>query len=760
MPFVGQSGKLLSKTLAKAGIDETQVYFTNALRCRPPVGTGKAPPREALEACRPRLLSEVGGAPRQLTIGLGNSAVKSLLNNHSLKITSERGKAFQTEWGVLVAALHPAFILRSFGQYPRFVADFRYAAGFLNGQTIRTPGITRYDIVTPSNFDRVAGFLTRQPYLAADIETGGFNPRGDLTLVLSVAWTPNRVAVFPINHPLDRDRDLWDNPLLPLSEDAFRYLLEEPGPRWIWHNGKFDTSFFHALGIKARVDEDCMLMHYALNEQRGTHDLGQLGSDYIGAPDWKSKMIQEAVEKGYIESKNDSFAKIPPQILYPYNSRDADVTYQLFWELKKELEKPGNEGLVRLYNHLLMEASHFLQEVEAYGIYVGTDHLDQADEVYRARAEVERHDILKVVEPLWDPNAYAKATRRGMPKGGVFNPGSPYHKLYILRDVLGYRIANTRKDTLEDLPKNDLVDALLQWMKTNKVITTYIEGVQRRIDHDGRIHCTFMIHGTVTGRLSSRNPNMQNVPRDGYIRNIFQAAPGKKLIEFDYSQAELRVLAVFSDDDFLKEVYYTGRDLHDEVSKAIFPGWDKNTPLGFEQRVRAKFLNFGIAYGRGAKSIHEEFGMPMAEASAMVREWFRRAPKAAKYIEETRRAPQEGRVLKTPFGRRRRFGLVTRDNLVPIQNEAINFPIQSTASDLTLLSAIRMHENLVNRWDAHIVNLVHDSILIEVWEETDVDAVVEYVKEVMSTLPGKILHTDVPFEVEAKVGKRWGDFKG
>jgi len=738
----------------KVGIDEGQVYFTNALRCRPPIG--QAPPREAIEACRSRLLSEVGSTQRRVVIALGNSAVRSLLNNHSLKITAERGKAFPSERGVVVAALHPAAVLRAFGEYPRFLADLRYAAGFLDGQQIKSPGTTRWDLVTPFNIHRVVDVLLKQPHLGADVETGGFNPRSDLLLVLSVAWTTNRVAVFPMHHPLDRERNLLE-PYHPLGHSFWkliRYFLEAQGPRWIWHNGKFDTAFFHTLGIDARVDEDCMLMHYTLNEQRGTHDLAQLGGDYLGAPNWKDAMAQEAIAKGYIKSKQESFAKIPPSILYPYNARDADVTLQLFHELKKVITKRRNLGLPKLYEHLLIPSSKFLQEVEHTGMWVSTEYLDQADEVYQARAEAERYDILKVVEPLWDPQVYAKTT--GAVKVPlVFNPGSPKQKLYILRDVLGHRIVNTRAATLEALPKNDLVDALMKWMKTNKVITTYIRGVQERIDEDGRVHATYLIHGTTTGRLSSRNPNMQNVPRDPYVRNIFQAPEGRILVELDYSQVELRVLAVFSDDAFLKSVYREGRDLHDEVSTALF-----GPNFSSEQRIRAKFLNFGIAYGRGPKSIHEEFGMPIEEASKMIRDWFRRAPQAASYIDECRRAPIEGRQLKTPFGRRRRFTLVTRNNLVPIQNEAVNFAIQSTASDLTLLSAIRMRDRLVNKWEAHVTNLVHDSILVEAPEDGDLDGMIAYAKEVMQQLPTTILHTDVPFEVDAKVGKKWGDFKG
>jgi len=752
---------MLGRALKKVGVDEAQVYYTNALRCRPPIG--EAPPRAAIEACRSRLLSEVDSAERKVIIVLGNSALRSVLNNYSLKITAERGKAWPAGRSVVVAAFHPAAVLRAFGEYPRFIADLRYAAGFLNGQKIREPGTTRWDLVTPKNIYRVIDVLSRQPYLGGDIETGGFDSYTDPALVLSVAWTKNRVAVFPLHHPLDVGRNLLE--VHPWTGHSYWKEMKqflECDAKWIWHNGKYDTEYFHTLGIDARVDEDTMLMHYTLNEQRGTHDLAQLGADYLGAPNWKDAMVEEAIAGGYIKKKSDSWAGIPPSIMYPYNARDADITYQLFFELRKEMTKPHPRyiGLPKLYEHLLIPASKFLQKVERRGMYVSTEYLDEADELYQARWESERYDILNVVEPLFDVLAYQKATGAGKIKGGVFNPGSPKQVLYVLRDVLGYRITDTQKETLEKLPKNDLVDALRQWKKTEKIIGTYIQGVQKRIAADGRIHSTYLIHGTVTGRLSSRNPNMQNVPRDPAIRNIFQAPPGHVLVEFDYSQVELRVLAVMADDEFLKGVYRDGRDLHDEVAAAVFPGWRKDTLIGKEQRIRAKFLNFGIAYGRGAKAIHEEFGMPFPDAQKMVREWFARAPQAAEFIEQTRRAPQEGRQLKTPFGRRRRFGLVTRDNLVPIQNEAINFPIQSTASDLTLLSAIRMQDQLVKRWGVHITNLVHDSILVEAPKDCNLEEMIAYVKSVMERLPQTILHTDLPFDVNASIGTGWGDFKG
>jgi DNA polymerase-1 len=738
----------------RAGIEESQVYFTNAMQCRPTVGVPPKP--EAIDACRTRLFEELAQHEHQVIISLGNSALRSLLKNHSLKITRERGKATKNGIGTVVATYHPALILRSFSQFPQFVADLKYAATFMNGGTIKTLGDTKWDLVTSENFDKVTSFLLKHQYLGADIETGGFGPREDEVLCLSVAWAPNRAAVFPLMHPLDKGR-LWTSD--PTYFDKMKTFLEAAGPRWVWQNGKFDTSFFLEMDIEGRVDDDVMLLHYTQTEIGGVHDLAQMGSDYLGAPNWKDKMAEEAIAKGFIKSKKESYRKIPPSILYPYNARDADVTLQLYHRLKADQD--AGKGSWKLYNHLLIPASRFLSTVERRGMYVNTEYMDSADKAYRARAEVQFNDILEVVDPIWNPFAYTrKVGAVKVPK--KFNPGSPKQLLYVLRDLKGYKIKNTRDETLKELPQNDpLVAALRKYRKTIKVIGTYIEGVQRRIEDDGRVHSTYLLHGTTTGRLSSRNPNMQNVPRDATIRNVFQAPPGYRLLELDYSQVELRVLAVFSQDEVLMGDFYAGRDLHSVVAAALYPDWisRKDTVRGHEERIRAKFLNFGVAYGRGAKSLVEEFHMSMAEASAIVREWFQRIPKAAAFISECRAAPTQGRTLQTPFGRRRRFGLVTKDNLNGLENEAVNFPMQSTASDLTLLSAMRSSAQLRQTWEAHIINLIHDSILIEVPEDADVAALTAYMTGVMQETPRTVLKTDMPFVVDAKEGTRWGDLK-
>jgi len=318
-----------------------------------------------------------------------------------------------------------------------------------------------------------------------------------------------------------------------------------------------------------------------------------------------------------------------------------------------------------------------------------------------------------------------------------------------LRPARGFEW-NTRQDTLETMPPHPIISALLKLRKVEKELSTYVYGVRDRIQSDGRIHSTFLIHGTVTGRLSSRNPNLQNVPREGGTRQVYGAPEGRILVEVDLSQAELRVLAHLSKDDFLVGCYREGRKLHHEVAVTMYgEGYSEY------QYIRAKAVNFGIAYGRGGPSLAQEFDIPISEGDEMVNAWFRRAPKAHKYILWCRQQPLLNKALVSPFGRRRRFGLVTKENLHEVQNEASNFPMQSTASDITLTAAIEMEPDLPP--DVLIVNLVHDSILFECPNDLDIiRETIRVAKAHLRRVPEVVFQSIVPFESDAKIGFAWG----
>jgi DNA polymerase-1 len=693
--------------------------------CRP---TESPPDRKGIDACRERLGIELQGSPRDLILTFGATALKSITGNHNIKITHERGRVIETRYGKVLPTIHPAAVLRGYSDFPKLLKDVQYAASLLDGGSVRTAGNTKHTVVRQETLGKAVAFLLRKKMLAADIETSGFNPLVDRVLSLAVSWDNNKVAVFP-------------DELLGTKE--VRRLLESQGPKWVWHNGKFDTAFLRAMGINARVDGDTMLMHYALDEARGTHDLKQLAGDYLGAPDYKQEL------RKYLPRVSDSFELIPRPVLYRYQAKDADCTFQLYPLLRTQLDKTPE--LVRLYEDLLIPASHFLQRVENRGMYVNREYLDALERKLTTKLEGDRQAILEEVQDFWDAEMYVRQTgAKSLP--AEFNPGSPLQLRWVLGRNLRRQIADTREDTLVRLPQTRLVRSLLEYRETAKALSTYVSGLRERIDRDDRVRSTYLLHGTSTGRLSSRGPNMQNIPRDKTIRNVFQAPPGRVLVEMDYSQIELRVLAYLSNDRFLRDVYMRGRDLHDEVAAALFgPGFTK------EQRIRAKFVNFGIAYGRGAGSIAHEFGIDFPEAQRMIKEWFRRAPEARDFINECRRAPNLGKPMSTLFGRRRRFSLVTRENLNALQNEAVNFPMQSTASDITLTFAMRNDKALRSNWHAGIVNLIHDSILIEVPETEDIDGMIEWTRKTMCQHPQELLETDLPFEVSVSRGTLWGD---
>jgi DNA polymerase-1 len=607
----------------------------------------------------------------------------------------------------------------------------------------------RYQVVkTAAQLRQAVDFLLTKTILAADIETSGYNPRANRILCLAVSWAKNRALIIPLDE-VYVTRWKWPGEAF-LGNPQLRRLLSSRGPTWVWHNGKFDASFFRTRNLPARVDEDTMLMHYAINEQRGTHDLKQLAQDLLGATDYSQ------VLKKYAPKRADSYENVPPDILFRYAAQDTDSTFQIYGLLESEL---GN-GLGQMYRKLLVPASAFLQEVEAKGVWVHRPSLDHLERELTTDLGSKLKALRSQADGAgWDADKYANDV--GAVKTPTeFNPGSPKQVMWVLRR-LGIKVKTTNQVVLKDIrPRPPFVTALLAYRATAKALSTYAYGIGDAADaSDGRVHSTYLIHGTTTGRLSSRNPNMQNMPRvtsgrwGKMIRDVFQAAPGNQLLEFDYSQAELRVLAFLSQDEGLIDIYRRGLDLHDEVATAIFgSGFTK------EQRVRAKFVNFGIAYGRGGESLAQEFKISRAEGSEMVRAWFARFPQAHVYLKAQRQAVVDGRTLVTPLGRRRRFGVVTRESLITMQNEAANFAIQSTASDLTLLAAMSAQPRL-REMGGSVINLIHDSILVEAPKLVPVDKVAAVVRGTMEAVPRRVLGTEIPFESSMATGSVWGSLE-
>ena len=301
----------------------------------------------------------------------------------------------------------------------------------------------------------------------------------------------------------------------------------------------------------------------------------------------------------------------------------------------------------------------------------------------------------------------------------------------------------------------DFIETLLLHRKDAKSYGTYVKGLRKRVDR-GRVFPTFLLHGTTTGRLSCRNPNLQNITRGEKLRAQFvPVRTGNIFVQADYAQAELRVLTWLAQEPAFREIFNDpSRDIFDEFAPVLYgqiTGLDKAALK--ELRIRIKAYIYGISYGREAKSIADEFGISVAEAARGMRELFNTIPRIVDFREATRRSVLDGNDLITPFGRHRRFTLITNDNKHEIMNEALAFLPQSTSSDICLDGFIHLRPAL--KGIGWVRNLVHDSILVEC-AETNVELVKDLLQYHMLESARRVVGDYVRFAVDITTGDNWG----
>lgn len=576
-------------------------------------------------------------------------------------------------------------------------------------------------------------YLKTQKKIAVDIETTGLSFYDDKLLLIVFAYDWNNSIIL----------NTFTKPVI----DELKDLFSREDIKFIWHNGKFDIARLKQfIDVDARIDEDTMLMHYiGFNENRGTHGLGYLAMLYLQAPNWEKTLDdikRKICKEKKIKLEDFNYGMFPEEDLIRYAFFDGLATYRLYKVMSKEFPE-----ISTLIYRKLVEASNCFTEIEREGVYVDQEMIEHLDKELTKEYNILVEKINDIAKIYWEPNQYMIDTK-AKTAPDKFNANSPQQLKWILHRM-GYKIDDTNEKTLKEI-NSEFTNLILKLRKNNKYHRTYVRGLSEAIEKDGRIHTTYNLHGTVTGRLSSSNPNLQNIPRDATIKNIFRATPGYVLVQADYSQAELRVLAVLSDDPWLKNVYIRGDDLHDKVAEQY---WGKD--FTSEDRVKAKAVNFGIAYGRTEHSLASDLNISLAEARKLLNDWFKPMPYVKKFFNERIKMAFEEGISTTPFGRTRNF-IITPYNKFNIRNEAMNTPIQSVASDLTLFSLIEIHKELKEKNLGRIVLTVHDSIIAETRPEY-----VEKVKEIMikhmTEIPKKYLKTDVPFTVDIDVGIQWGE---
>ena len=749
-PFVGPSGELLHKALLEAGVERLgkQPRFTNAIHCLP---RSKTPEKliEACTRCNSRLMNEVNAYPRKIILALGSAALQSLMGDYSLKITRERGKLFKHPSASIgmIPTVHPAFLLRGQGNYLQFKRDIQYAIDLaVEGEKrLMLPDGTSYWIAENSDdVQKTIGLLNQADHIASDIETTGFSFVDDKILCVGLQYKPKESVIIP------------EHLIVP-------ELFEAEAP-YVWHNGKFDIKFLrHQYNAKrARVDEDTMLLSYALNERRGIHDLDQVASDWIGSANHKGMLDQ--FTKGTIKDpvtgkkRKRNYGDVPKDILHKYLALDLSDTYQLFPVLRNKVR--ANKDLEKFYTQHLIPGSEYLAKVETSGMRVDFGWVNENKQRLTAQMSGYEGKINKLATDF-----YKQPT--------VINPRS-WQQLqnFMYRDLKLHVNPNaaTDWDTLITLPDHPVVRTLIDYREVQKSYSTYVKNLLEKEDgtsdvhSDGRVHQSYLLHGTPTSRLACNGPNLQNIPRDHKLRGQYYARPGYGILECDYSQAELRCLAALSGCPDLSAIFLQGKDLHVEFSKFLF-----GEHFTREDKMAAKTVNFGIPYGRTAISIALDADLRLKsgrditvrEAQSWIDGWGERFPVAWDFIGKCRMAPLLNQTMTTVFGNKKRPGVVSREILNDLQNQSANFFHQSTASNLTIRAGIELFDILRSEWDTHIVNTVHDCIVTEVplfHGPQYIMDVAKVITDKMSEIPTRYeILSHIPFKAEAEFGHRWGN---
>jgi DNA polymerase-1 len=681
---------------------------------------------------------------------MGNWAATAVTGNFDFKITQRRGDVdkFIDPQGreVLVTySMHPASLLHGRGSFKDLKNDVMQAMelGFgtdmLWGEGVRTAREQYIDpkfevMETPEQVGKLIERIKREGdncHVAADTETHTFSPWTGHLLCAGFygQWDDNTAQILPwrnVKNDPDYARAVTD-------------LWNLPNAKWIWQNGKYDMRFLRRSEIADRLDfsrvsvhEDTMLLSYALDEASKAHDLETQAKNLLGAPFYKDEI------KPWVPNMKASYINIPEPNLFLYQARDVKNEYKV-WEINREQVR-DDPHLEKLYTRTLLPILPLLCDIEMYGIHVDWDYVAQN----RADLEAEKIRLIDELQGI---------------AGWRCNPNSPGEVAKLLYEQFGLRIKSkkpqdTRKETLDKLPDHPAVKIIRKYRTAGKMLSTYVEAIEERAINDC-IHTTFQQHVTTTGRLSSREPNIQNIPRNYLYRRMYRARPGYILLEGDYNTAELRMLAALSGDKFLTGVFLDDkRNLHDEVTTAMY-----GSPFTEDQRIRGKAINFGIPYGRKAFSIGEEFDISTSEAQRLIEVWFARSPEAAAFLRAQRVACMHNRTLVTIFGRKRRPGIVTKERLDGLMNEYANFHMQSPVADFTNHSGIEINPR-IQRYGAHILNLVHDSILTEVPNNPEcIRACALIMKEVMEDVPTRWIKTPITFKADFMTGTHWGKSK-
>ena len=618
-----------------------------------------------------------------------------------------------------------------------------------------TQKIDRSGYVTVTDLATLDAFIAEAReagVVAVDTETSALDAMAADLVGVSLAVRAGRACYIPLAHRSEGAADLFGgNELLagqiPVRDAIARLkpLLEDRSILKIGQNMKYDWNVLKRHGIEVSPFDDTMLLSYVLDAGRGSHGMDELSKRHLGHETIPFSQVA-GTGKNFI-----GFARVPLDKATAYAAEDADVTLRLWQVLKPRIVA---EQMTNAYETLERPLVEVLARMERRGISIDRQILSRLSGEFAqtmARLESEIHQLA----------------------GETFNLGSPKQLGDLLFGKMGLPGAKktatgawaTGAQILEELADqgHELPKQILNWRQLSKLKSTYTDALPTFVNKEtGRVHTSFSLAATTTGRLASSEPNIQNIPvrtEEGRkIRAAFVAIPGHKLISADYSQIELRVLAHMAHIPQLTKAFADGIDIHAMTASEMF-----GVPVkGMDPMIRrrAKAINFGIIYGISAFGLANQLGIGREEAGAYIKKYFERFPGIRDYMESTKRFAREHGYVETVFGRRCHYPNIVSSN--PSErafNEraAINAPIQGTAADIIRRAMIRMESALdAAKLKAGMLLQVHDELIFEVPDD-EVHATIAVVKRIMIDAPHPSVQLAVPLQVDARAASNWDE---
>jgi DNA polymerase-1 len=604
---------------------------------------------------------------------------------------------------------------------------------------------SKYETVTDvETLDRWIVEATALGVVAVDTETDCIDCIIARLAGVSLAIGPNRACYIPVGHSgADLYSDAPNQLPMALVLERLKPLMEDPAVLKIGHNFKYDWVMFDKAGIETAPVDDTMVMSFDLDAGRslGGHGLDELAKQYF---DHECITFKQLCGTG---KSQITFDKVPLKEATEYAAEDADITLRLWQRLKPRL---AADNVTRVYERVDRPLVPVISRMERRGIKVDRDYLARLS---RDFAE----EIVKLEERIYESAC------------GPFTIGSPQQLGEVLYGRLGLKGGRKGKSGQYSTDVNELerlagegvecARLVLDWRQLSKLKSTYTDALQAQINPEtGRVHTSFSLSGAQTGRLSSNDPNLQNIPIrteiGRKIRDAFIAEPGHVLMSADYSQIELRLAAHMADVPQLKEAFRAGADIHSMTAEELFGAADRDS------RNKAKTVNFAILYGISSWGLAGRLGVAKEEGAVIIARYFERFPGIRNYIDETLAFVRANGFTRTLFGRKTHFPNIRAGNpnhRAGAERAAVNAPIQGTSADLIKRAMARMDDELAKAGldGVRMLLQVHDELVFEVPEGREEEAAA-VVRRVMSSAAEPAMTLDVPLDVEVGWGAHWG----